>query len=76
MDFYGFIVGEGSTHFLIKTISVVFSFLFLIYSLIIYRQTNIMVKTLTVSKGKLIIFVSFLQAIIALLLILISLFLI
>lgn len=76
MEFYTFITGEGSTQFLIKTLSVVFSFLFFIYSLIIYRQTIIMLKTLTVSKDKIIIFISFLQVIMAVFLILISLFLI
>lgn len=76
MDFYGFIVGGGSTEFLIKIVSLVFSFLFFIYTLIVYRQTIIMIKTLTVSREKIISFVSFLQVIIALLLILMSLFLI
>ncbi|OGK30086.1 hypothetical protein A3F29_04890 [Candidatus Roizmanbacteria bacterium RIFCSPHIGHO2_12_FULL_33_9] len=76
MDFYGFIVGGGSTEFLIKTVSLVFSFLFFIYTLIVYRQTIIMIKTLTVSREKIISFISFLQVIIALLLILMSLFLI
>jgi len=76
MDFYGFIVGGGSTEFLIKTVSMVFSFLFFIYTLIVYRQTIIMIKTLTVSREKIISFISFLQVIIALVLILMSLFLI
>jgi len=76
MDIYGFITGGGSTQFLIKTISVTFSFLFFIYSLIIFRQTKIMIKTLTISRGEIITFISFLQAIAAILLILMSLFLI
>lgn len=74
MEFYKFITGHESTVFLVKTLSVTFSFLFLLYSLIMFRQVKIMVKTYRVSREKMIVFISFIQAITAAILILVSLF--
>ncbi|MFH1827118.1 MAG: DUF5657 family protein [bacterium] len=76
MEFFKIITSQESTIFLIKTLSITFSFLFLLYSLIMFRQVKIMVKTYRVSREKIIILISFIQAIMAAFLILISLFLI
>lgn len=56
-----FFSGESIFRLFFKTFAVVFSVLYIIYALVIYKQTQIMTKTLITNNGTLIRFISLLQ---------------
>ncbi len=60
----------------IKVSAIIFSFLYLFYALVIYKQTQILNDTLTVEKNSLITFISFIQVFIGIGLVLFAIFLI
>lgn len=62
--------------FFFKTFSVLFSFLYLIYAIVILKQTQVMTKTIESGSSSLILLVSLLQIGIGLVLVFISLVLI
>ena len=69
MDFNQFInqfLGQGTFNLFFKVFSVVFSLLYLIYSLVIYKQTQVMTRTLESPTGPFILFISLLQILIGL----------
>lgn len=75
MDFSQFInqfLGKNVFELFFKVFSVVFSLLYLIYALVIYKQTQVMTRTLISDKNSLILFVSFLQIIVGLLLLFVA----
>jgi hypothetical protein len=65
---------EASTllNFFFKSFGLVLTLLYLIYALVIYRQTQIMLKTLIIKKGRIVQLISFSQVIVAGLLILLA----
>lgn len=58
--------------FLFKAFAITLSFIYLIYALVIFRQTQIMLRTLIIGSSGIILIVSFFQIILALLLIIFS----
>ena len=52
-----------------KAFAITLSFIYLIYAIVIYRQTQIMLRTLIVKNNQIILAISFIQIIIAMLLI-------
>ena len=59
-----------------KTFSVVFSILYLLYSLVIYKQTQVMTRTLITKSNSLIQFFALLQILFGILLLTVSLFIV
>ncbi len=55
-----------------KAFAITLSFIYLIYTIVIYRQTQIMLRTLIVKNNQIILAISFIQIIIAILLILLA----
>ncbi len=55
-----------------KAFAITLSFIYLIYAIVIYRQTQIMLRTLIVKNNQIILIGSFIQIIIAILLILLA----
>lgn len=60
----------------IKLFAILFAFIYLIFSIVILRQTQIMNKTVQTKSAGFLFFISFMQIIIAVILIFASLFLI
>ncbi|OGK10707.1 hypothetical protein A2767_04480 [Candidatus Roizmanbacteria bacterium RIFCSPHIGHO2_01_FULL_35_10] len=76
MDFSQFInqfLGREIFTLFFKVFSVVFSLLYLIYSLVIYKQTQVMTRTLESQETTLIQLISLIQIIIGLALLFVSL---
>lgn len=68
--------GASIIHLFIKSFSIVFSFIYFFYAVIITKQTKTLTNTLTVQRINLIITISFIQIIIGIILIVYSLFII
>jgi len=66
MDFNQFFSNQTLLGFFLKSFALVFAVIYLLYAVIIYKQTQVMNKTLTTSGNKLIVFISFLQIILSL----------
>lgn len=60
----------------LKAFAVLFSFLYLVYSIVIARQTQVMNKTFTTKSSGMLFFIAFLQIIFAIILIIVSITLI
>lgn len=75
-QFTGFFAGQNIFDLFFKTFAVVFSFLYLIYSLVIFKQTQVMTKTLETEGNTLILLISLIQIGIGIALIFFSLLLI
>lgn len=73
MDFTNFFTTQNIIQLFFKLFSVVFSVMYLLYAVIIERQTTIMNKTLQSREAGLIFFVSTLQIVAGVLLVLLSL---
>lgn len=56
----------------LKAFAVLFSVLYLVYSIVITRQTQVMNKTFTTKSSGILLFISFLQIIFAIILIVVS----
>ena len=56
----------------LKAFAILLSFMFLLYAFIVYRQTEVMNKTITRKSGPLLLFISFIQIALAVLLIFLS----
>jgi len=65
-----FFSGSSLTAFFIKAFSIVFSLLFITYAVVTYKQVQEMVRTLKNARNSKIIFITFIQIIIGLLLLL------
>lgn len=79
MDFSQFInqfLGQNIFTLFFKVFSVVFSFLYLIYALVIYKQTQVMIRTLESKESTLILLISLIQIIIGVALLFVSLLII
>ncbi|MFA9288993.1 MAG: DUF5657 family protein [Weeksellaceae bacterium] len=72
-EFFAFFNSAAFFTLFFKAFAVFFAFFYLIYAIIITRQTQIMNKTLSTHTGPIIFALSFLQIIFALLLIIASL---
>lgn len=55
-----------------KAFAILLSFMFLLYAFIVYRQTEVMNKTITRKSGPFLLFISFIQIALAVLLIFLS----
>jgi len=73
IDINNFFSGQNIVNFIIKSFSVVLSFLYFIYALIINKQTKIMTKVLALDYKNIVQTISYLHIILGLLLILMSL---
>lgn len=60
----------------IKVFAIVSSILFFIYSIVIYRQTQIMIRTMTLKHNWLILLISLIQVIVSLILLLFAFFIV
>jgi hypothetical protein len=58
--------------FFFKSFAIIFSFLYLVYAIVVLKQTQVMNTTLTVGRNGLISFISFLQVLIGLLLVVLA----
>jgi len=67
------ISGQNIFSLFFKTFAVVFSILYLIYALVIYKQTQVMTETLESERNTLILLISLIQIIIGIILLLVSL---
>ncbi|OGK24483.1 hypothetical protein A2954_07620 [Candidatus Roizmanbacteria bacterium RIFCSPLOWO2_01_FULL_37_12] len=79
MDFNQFInsfLGQNIFTLFFKVFSVVFSLLYLIYALVIYKQTQVMIRTLESQENSLILLISLIQIIIGIALLFVSLIII
>jgi len=75
-DIIAFLTVDNLVHFFFKAFALLFSFMFLIYSIVVYKQTQVMIKTIESSRSGFIIFVSFIQIIIGIALVILALFLV
>ncbi len=76
MELSDFLTGAEFINFFVKTFSVVFSFLYFIYSLVILKQTKIMTKSISLTNSPFVVLISRLQVFTSLILIILSIFLI
>ncbi len=72
MEFSELLTGIGFTNFFVKAFSVVFSILYLIYSLVILKQIKIMVRSISLTNSPFVVLISRLQVFISLILIILS----
>ncbi|OGK23649.1 hypothetical protein A3A46_02170 [Candidatus Roizmanbacteria bacterium RIFCSPLOWO2_01_FULL_37_13] len=78
MDFNQFIIsisGQDIFSFFFKTFAVVFSLLYIIYALVIFKQTQVMTRTLETEATTLILLISLIQIVVGIGLLFISLLL-
>ncbi|MBI2641629.1 hypothetical protein HYW87_03485 [Candidatus Roizmanbacteria bacterium] len=75
-DLFTLFANQNIIGLFFKTFAVIFSFLYLIYSLVIFKQTQVMTKTLENDSNSFILLISLIQIIIGLALVFISLLLI
>jgi hypothetical protein len=73
IDISNFLNEQNIVSFIIKTFSVVLSFLFFIYALIINKQTKIMISIISLDYKNIVQAISYLHIIFGILLILLSL---
>ena len=59
-------------NFFFKSFAIVLSIIYLIYTIVIFRQTQVMLKTVTVNNGGIILLISFIQILLAILLIVLA----
>lgn len=62
---FGFFSNEGIVNFFFKAFGIIFSIMFVIYSLVIFRQTQVMLKTVSGDNYKWFLLISGIQIIIA-----------
>ncbi len=74
MDISQFFSKPGLFAFFFKSFAIVLSFIYLIYVLTVYRQTQVMLKTLIDQNEKIILLISAIQIALALILIFLSIF--
>ena len=72
----GLFSGQNIFDLFFKVFAVVFSFLYSVYAIVIFKQTQVMIKTLESEGNALILPISLLQIIIGVILVLVSLFLV
>lgn len=65
---------EKVTNLFFKSFVIIFSLMYLVYSLVIYKQTQVMLKTISGKNYKLILVISGIQVVIAIFLVLLSIF--
>jgi len=58
---FNILINLFSGQFFFKTFSIVFSLLFSVYALVIFKQTQVMIKTIDSKNNSLILLISFLQ---------------
>lgn len=76
MNIFDLFNTSSPTDLIIKVFAVVSSILFLIFAIVLYRQTQIMVRTIHLRHNWVIVLISFIQVIIALILLLIAFFIV
>lgn len=70
------ITGNDILGWFFKAFAVLLSFMYLLYAFIVYRQTQVMNKTITRRSGPMLLFISFLQIVFGALLVILSITLI
>lgn len=65
--------GQNIINFFFKAFAILFSIIFLFYAVVIYKQTQVMVKTINTTNNSLILTISLLQIIFGLILLALSL---
>jgi len=69
---FDFLNNQSLLSFFIKAFALVFSIIFLLFTVVVYKQTQTMNKTLSTSVGGVIVSISFLQMLIALIIVLLA----
>lgn len=72
MDFSQLLNDQNLLNFFFRSFACVFSFIYLLFAIVIYKQTQMMNRTLTTKWGSYIIFLSLLQIVVALIIILLA----
>jgi len=72
MDFSQLLNNQSLLNFFFRSFAYVFSFIYLLFVIVIYKQTQVMNRTLTTKWGSYIIFLSLLQIVAALIIILLA----
>ena len=65
---------KGLLFLFFKAFAVILSFLYLIYAVVILRQTQVMNRTLTIGRSPLILFISFLQIVFGVVLVILAIY--
>lgn len=73
-QFLSSITGNDLISWFFKAFAILLSFMFLLYSIMVYRQTQVMNKTVTRQSGPLLLAISGFQLILAILLIYLAIF--
>jgi len=76
IDFFTNTTSNDFVGIFLKLFAMLFAFIYLIFAIVIVKQTNTMNKTVSTKTAPILTFISFIQIIIAVILILASLFLI
>jgi hypothetical protein len=74
--FFTNLTGERLIEVFFKLFAVLFAFIFLIYSIVVFRQSKIMNQTFTTKNAYLIRAISFFQLLLSILLLIVAIFLI
>ncbi|MBI2051726.1 hypothetical protein HYT33_03115 [Candidatus Roizmanbacteria bacterium] len=69
MNFTEFLTTGNLVPLILKPALIVLGFIYLIYAIAIFRQTQVMAKTLIVSNDWIIVFISFIQLVVAIILV-------
>jgi len=72
MDLTQIFNNQNLLNLFFKLFAYVFSIIYLLFTIVIYKQTQVMNRALITSKGKLVLFLSFLHIIIALIIVLLA----
>lgn len=56
-----FISNQNLVNFFVKAFAIVFSIIYILFSVVIFKQTQVMSKTVQTSSGSSIILISFIQ---------------
>ena len=70
MDFSQFLNNQSLLNLFFKAFAYVFSVIYLLFAIVIYKQTQVMNRTLKTGAGNIIVFISFLQITVALIVLL------
>jgi len=76
MDFNQIFNNQSLIDLFFRLFAYVFSIIYLLFTIVIYKQTKVMARSLMTGKGKLILFVSFIHIFFALTIVLLAFFLV
>lgn len=68
IEFIDLFSGSNIINFFFKAFALVFSFLFVLYSIVIYKQTQVMIRSVNTKNNSFILLLSLIQIVIGLIL--------